>query len=59
MSLRLLVDMNLSPVWVDWLNVRGYTAVHWSSIGSPRASDRTVLAWTLVGHRAAAPLRSA
>jgi predicted nuclease of predicted toxin-antitoxin system len=33
-------------VWVDWLNVRGYTAVHWSSIGSPCASDRTVLAWT-------------
>jgi predicted nuclease of predicted toxin-antitoxin system len=45
MSLPVLVDMNLSPVWVDWLAERGLSAVHWSAVGNPRASDRTVLAW--------------
>ena len=45
MSLPLLVDMNLSPAWVDWLHARGCSAVHWSSVGNPCASDRIVLAW--------------
>lgn len=45
MSLRLLVDMNLSPAWVDWLAPRGWPAVHWSSVGDPRATDRVVLTW--------------
>ena len=45
MSLRLLVDMNLSPAWVDWLAPRGWPAVHWSSVGDPRATDRIVLSW--------------
>jgi hypothetical protein len=30
---KLLVDMNLSPQWVDRLNVAGLPAVHWSGIG--------------------------
>jgi predicted nuclease of predicted toxin-antitoxin system len=45
MTFRLLVDMNLSPAWVDWLNVRERPAVHWSRVGDARATDRTVLAW--------------
>jgi len=45
MTLRLLVDMNLSPAWVDWLNARERPAVHWSSVGDPRATDRIVLTW--------------
>ena len=34
-----------SPAWVDWLAPRGRPAVHWSSVGDPRATDRIVLSW--------------
>jgi hypothetical protein len=33
MSIRLLIDMNLSPEWVAELGRHGFDAVHWSSIG--------------------------
>jgi len=29
---KLLVDMNLSPSWVDRLASHGFDAVHWSTI---------------------------
>lgn len=43
--MRLLIDMNLSLAWVSVLNQAGHRAAHWSSIGSPRATDREILAW--------------
>jgi predicted nuclease of predicted toxin-antitoxin system len=45
MSLAIVVDMNLSPDWIAALAPFGFSAVHWSSIGSPRASDATIMAW--------------
>ena len=45
MSLRLLLDMNLSPEWVVELSRHGYDAVHWSTVGDPRAADATIMAW--------------
>ncbi len=42
--MKLLIDMNLSPSWVEALRVMGFEAVHWSNVGDPRASDREVLA---------------
>jgi predicted nuclease of predicted toxin-antitoxin system len=45
MTLQLLVDMNLSPEWVPVLAQGGRQAVHWSTIGDPRASDRTLFDW--------------
>lgn len=36
MSIRLLVDMNLSPDWVAELAHHGFDAIHWSTIGDPR-----------------------
>lgn len=45
MSLQLVVDMNLSPVWVTTLTQHGWPAVHWSSVGDPRADDSTIMAW--------------
>ena len=47
MSLPLLIDMNLSPEWVGWLEQRGWSAVHWSTVGDPRAPDRVILGWAL------------
>ncbi len=43
--MKIVIDMNLSPDWVPFLTQSGHTAVHWSSVGSPRARDRDVLAW--------------
>jgi predicted nuclease of predicted toxin-antitoxin system len=47
MSLRILVDMNLSPDWVVELARHGYQADHWSSIGSPRAADADIMVWAV------------
>ena len=51
MSVPILIDMNLSPEWVAELARHGWTAVHWSPIGDPRAEDSTLMAWALAnGH---------
>jgi predicted nuclease of predicted toxin-antitoxin system len=43
--LKLLIDMNLSPTWVEALRTMGFEAVHWSSVGDPRAPDREILGY--------------
>lgn len=50
MSLQFVVDMNLSPDWVALLSQHGYPAVHWSNVGSPRATDASIMAWALANH---------
>ena len=35
--MRFLVDMNLSPRWVDFLAAAGHEAAHWSDVGAPDA----------------------
>ena len=47
MSVKILIDMNLSPDWVPVLKRHGWSAVHWSTIGDPRASDRVIMDWAL------------
>jgi predicted nuclease of predicted toxin-antitoxin system len=37
--------MNLSPGWVRFLRDNGIEAVHWSTVGDPRASDAVIMAW--------------
>jgi predicted nuclease of predicted toxin-antitoxin system len=41
--MKLLLDMNLSPRWVELLNKAGFEAVHWSTIGSGRAADVEIM----------------
>lgn len=43
--MKLLVDMNLSPRWVQWLDNAGIEAAHWSAIGAPDAPDAEILAY--------------
>ena len=43
--MKILVDMNLSPTWVEFLRSRGYEAYHWSTIGDFEASDHVILEW--------------
>ena len=49
--MKILIDMNLSPDWCRWLAERGIQAVHWSTVGDPKAPDTEVLSWARVnGH---------
>ena len=43
--MKLLVDMNPSPSWVERLARHGFEAVHWSTIGTATAPDVEILAW--------------
>lgn len=43
--MKLLLDMNLSPSWVDRLGRHGFEAVHWSTIGAATAPDVEILTW--------------
>lgn len=47
MSVKILIDMNLSPDWVPVLKRHGWPAVHWSTIGDPRDSDQVIMDWAL------------
>ena len=44
MTIRLLLDMNLSPEWVDYLTAAGWAADHWADIGEPTAPDQEIMA---------------
>lgn len=43
--MKLLLDMNLPPSLTATLRSAGFSAVHWSEVGDPRAADTIVLAW--------------
>ena len=43
--MKFLIDMNLSPRWVEVFMVAGLEATHWSAIGDPRATDRSIMEW--------------
>ncbi len=46
--MRILVDMNLTPRWVGFLNGAGYESHHWSSVGSVSAKDREICEYARV-----------
>lgn len=39
--------MNLSQDWCEALGSAGHESVHWSSIGTPDASDKKIMAYAL------------
>ena len=43
--MKLLLDMNLSPLLATLLLQQGHEAVHWSTLGDPGASDRSLFEW--------------
>lgn len=47
MTVQLLVDMNLSVEWIAELARHGWPAVHWSTVGDPKADDSVIMAWAL------------
>ena len=42
--MKLLLDMNLSPKWVDLLHGEGWEVAHWSQIGRASATDAEIMA---------------
>ena len=52
MSVRVLVDMNLSPGWVEYFAKCGIDVVHWSAIGDPAAPDAELMEWARSNHAA-------
>ena len=51
MSVQLVVDMNLSVEWVAELAAHGWSAVHRSTVGDPRADDSAIMGLALAnGH---------
>lgn len=49
--MKLVVDMNLSPRWADYLQDAGFDAEHWSCIGSGRAPDREIVEYARANSR--------
>jgi len=43
--MKILLDMNLSPIWAAFLEQAGFAAVHWSSVGPATASDKDIMEW--------------
>lgn len=43
--MKLLIDMNLSPRWVNLLAVAGIEAAHWSTLGPVNAPDTEIMAF--------------
>ena len=41
--MRILIGMNLSPLWVRFFAEAGFESLHWSSIGEPSAPDTQVM----------------
>ena len=43
--MKILVDMNLSPGWVNYLAASDFEAIHWSAIGRGNESDAELMRW--------------
>ena len=43
--MKLLVDMNLSPQWVQLLRDAGWVAAHWATVGKANAQDSEITAY--------------
>lgn len=43
--MKILLDMNLSPMWVSVLTQAGFEALHWSIVGRPNAPDSELMGW--------------
>jgi predicted nuclease of predicted toxin-antitoxin system len=47
--MKLLIDMNLSPRWINVLVEAGFEAVHWTSLGDISAPDSEIMAYAKAG----------
>jgi predicted nuclease of predicted toxin-antitoxin system len=45
---KFLLDMNLSPKWVDLLRAADYEALRWTALGEASASDQEIMHYALI-----------
>ena len=43
--MKILLDMNISPMWAEVLKELGWEALHWSDVGAYSASDIAILGY--------------
>ncbi len=43
--MKFVIDMNLSPIWVDVFLKNGWEAIHWSTVGANNAPDYEIMGW--------------
>ena len=43
--MKILIDMHLSPIWVNTFAKHEIEAIHWASVGDARATDRIIMEW--------------
>jgi len=43
--MKILIDMNLSPGWANFLLENGIDAIHWSTIGPPDSPDTEIVTY--------------
>jgi predicted nuclease of predicted toxin-antitoxin system len=48
--MKILVDMNLSPRWLETLRHAGFQAEHWASIGELHAPDIDIFTYAKLNH---------
>jgi predicted nuclease of predicted toxin-antitoxin system len=48
--MRILLDMNLTPLWCDVLTRAGYEVKHWTHVGRPDAPDLEILDFARAGN---------
>ena len=41
--MKILIDMNLTPAWIEYFATRGIDSVHWSDVGDPKALDPDIM----------------
>jgi predicted nuclease of predicted toxin-antitoxin system len=46
--MKIIIDMNLSPDWVEVFEKQGWQAQHWSRVGNPQAPDQEIMEWARV-----------
>jgi predicted nuclease of predicted toxin-antitoxin system len=43
--MKILLDMNLTPRWVQFLQAAGFEVRHWSQVGRANAPDEEIMAY--------------
>ncbi len=44
--MKIIIDMNLSPLWVEFFQGYGIHSTHWSNIGNIKATDEEIFQWS-------------
>ncbi|MBP9889063.1 MAG: DUF5615 family PIN-like protein [Leptospiraceae bacterium] len=43
--MKILIDMNLSPAWIEHFKEFGIESIHWTQVGNIHATDVEIFNW--------------